>query len=108
VPVPAWVKKRIDEWTQASGTASGCLFRSINKTGSVWGNGVTEKVVWYERSLLVRAIEKTNGNQTQAARLLRVTRDTLRYKMKKFQSAVRRGGPAANCLPVWPVHRSGR
>src|SRR5208283_5260654 len=36
-----------------------------------------------ERSLLMRAIEKTNGNQTQAARLLRVTRDTLRYKMKK-------------------------
>ena len=37
-----------------------------------------------ERSLLMRALEKTNGNQTQAARLLRVTRDTLRYKMKKF------------------------
>ena len=37
-----------------------------------------------ERSLLVRALEKTSGNQTQAARLLRVTRDTLRYKMKKF------------------------
>jgi len=37
-----------------------------------------------ERSLLARALEKTNGNQTQAARLLRITRDTLRYKMKKF------------------------
>jgi transcriptional regulator with PAS, ATPase and Fis domain len=37
-----------------------------------------------ERSLLVRALEKTAGNQTQAARLLRITRDTLRYKMKKF------------------------
>ena len=37
-----------------------------------------------ERNLLARALEKTNGNQTQAARLLRVTRDTLRYKMKKF------------------------
>jgi two-component system, NtrC family, response regulator AtoC len=37
-----------------------------------------------ERSLLVRALEKTSGNQTQAARLLRITRDTLRYKMKKF------------------------
>jgi DNA-binding protein Fis len=30
------------------------------------------------------SLEKTNGNQTQAARLLRITRDTLRYKMKKF------------------------
>jgi transcriptional regulator with PAS, ATPase and Fis domain len=37
-----------------------------------------------ERMLVIRALEKTNGNQTQAARLLRVTRDTLRYKMKKF------------------------
>jgi PAS domain S-box-containing protein len=37
-----------------------------------------------ERNLLARALEKTNGNQTQAARLLRITRDTLRYKMKKF------------------------
>jgi two-component system response regulator AtoC len=37
-----------------------------------------------ERTLLARALEKTNGNQTQAARLLHVTRDTLRYKMKKF------------------------
>ena len=37
-----------------------------------------------ERRLLVGALEKTNGNQTQAARLLRITRDTLRYKMKKF------------------------
>src|SRR4051812_17066656 len=37
-----------------------------------------------ERSLLAKALEKTTGNQTQAARLLRITRDTLRYKMKKF------------------------
>lgn len=37
-----------------------------------------------EKQLLIRALEKTGGNQTQAARLLRITRDTLRYKMKKF------------------------
>lgn len=37
-----------------------------------------------ERRLLVQALEKTSGNQSQAARLLRITRDTLRYKMKKF------------------------
>ncbi|HSB15187.1 MAG TPA: sigma 54-interacting transcriptional regulator [Bryobacteraceae bacterium] len=37
-----------------------------------------------ERLLLVKALEKTKGNQTQAARLLKITRDTLRYKMKKF------------------------
>jgi two-component system response regulator AtoC len=37
-----------------------------------------------ERQLLRRALERTQGNQTQAARLLRITRDTLRYKMKKY------------------------
>jgi PAS domain S-box-containing protein len=37
-----------------------------------------------ERRLLVQALERCGGNQTQAARLLRVTRDTLRYKIKKF------------------------
>jgi len=37
-----------------------------------------------EKRLLIQALEKTGGNQTQAARLLRITRDTLRYKMKKF------------------------
>jgi two-component system response regulator AtoC len=38
-----------------------------------------------ERRLILRALEKTNGNQTQAAKLLKITRDTLRYKMKKFK-----------------------
>jgi len=36
-----------------------------------------------ERMLLMRALERTGGNQTQAARLLHITRDTLRYKIKK-------------------------
>jgi PAS domain S-box-containing protein len=38
-----------------------------------------------ERRLLQEALEKTGGNQTKAAKLLEITRDTLRYKMKKFQ-----------------------
>jgi len=37
-----------------------------------------------ERHLVMQALESAQGNQTQAARLLRITRDTLRYKMKKF------------------------
>ena len=37
-----------------------------------------------EKQLVVSALEKTARNQTQAARLLRITRDTLRYKMKKY------------------------
>jgi len=36
-----------------------------------------------ERVLLVRALEQAAGNQSQAARILRIGRDALRYKMKK-------------------------
>jgi DNA-binding NtrC family response regulator len=37
-----------------------------------------------EKSLLMRALKRSGGNQTRAAVLLGITRDTLRYKMKKF------------------------
>lgn len=37
-----------------------------------------------ERALLERAIEKASGNQSAAARLLGISRDTLRYRMDKF------------------------
>ena len=37
-----------------------------------------------ERAMLVRALEKANWNQSRAARALSITRDTLRYKMKKY------------------------
>ena len=37
-----------------------------------------------EREMISRPLSKTGGNQTHAARLLRITRDTLRYKMKEY------------------------
>jgi integrase len=46
VPIPGWVKGAIDNWMQASGVTEGALFRSINKTGRVWGHGMTPKVLW--------------------------------------------------------------
>lgn len=36
-----------------------------------------------ERRLLTEALGRTGGNQSSAARLLRISRDTLRYRMKK-------------------------
>jgi integrase len=47
VPVPAWVKTAIDEWAAAAVIREGKLFRSLNKGGAVWGDGITEKVVWW-------------------------------------------------------------
>ena len=46
VPIPAWVKAAIDGWKEASGITEGVIFRSINKAGRVWGNGMTAKVLW--------------------------------------------------------------
>lgn len=37
-----------------------------------------------ERALVEMALQQSNGNQTQAARLLDISRDALRYKLKKF------------------------
>jgi DNA-binding NtrC family response regulator len=37
-----------------------------------------------ERLLIIRALESANGNQSKAARILRIGRDALRYKLKKY------------------------
>jgi two-component system, NtrC family, response regulator AtoC len=37
-----------------------------------------------ERNMLAKALEKAGGNQTRAAVLLGISRDTLRYKIKKY------------------------
>ena len=37
-----------------------------------------------ERQLLVQALERAGGNQTQAAQLLGVNRDQVRYRIEKF------------------------
>lgn len=49
-------------------------------------NGVSlENVVTdLERRFIVQALERTNGNQTEAAELLSISRDQLRYRMEKY------------------------
>jgi integrase len=42
VPVPQWVKAAVDVWSTAAGITKGTVFRSINKTGSVWGDGMAD------------------------------------------------------------------
>lgn len=37
-----------------------------------------------EKNLIMKALEKAKGNKTLAARLLGITRDTLRYRLKKY------------------------
>jgi DNA-binding NtrC family response regulator len=38
-----------------------------------------------ERSLIQQALARTGGNRTRAAALLRLSRDTLRYRLEKFE-----------------------
>jgi|SRR5580704_5662152 integrase len=67
VPIPSWVKVAIDEWKEAVCITEGALFRSINKTGRVWGTGMTPKVLWE----VVRAAAKRAGIEKLAPHDLR-------------------------------------
>lgn len=69
VPIPGWVKAAIDEWKGSSGVTDGILFRSIDKTGRVWGNGMTPKVPWE----VVREAATQAGIEKLAPRSLRRT-----------------------------------
>lgn len=46
VPIPDWVNSAINLWREAGDIKDGTLFRAINKTGRVWGSGMTPKVLW--------------------------------------------------------------
>jgi transcriptional regulator with PAS, ATPase and Fis domain len=74
---------------EASAQASPAMFpsnaASANKnlpTLAIPDGGTSLEAV--ERSLVELALQKANGNQTHAAKLLDISRDALRYKLKKF------------------------
>jgi site-specific recombinase XerD len=47
VPVPGWVKVAVDEWLTAARIAEGAIFRCVTHSGTIWGSGISEKVVWW-------------------------------------------------------------
>src|SRR5450755_3713909 len=47
IPMPDWVKAILDVWIKDAGLTSGKVFRRVNKAGRVWGESMTEKVVWH-------------------------------------------------------------
>lgn len=69
VPVPDWAKALLDRWTQAAAIHTGKIFRRVTKAGTVWGTGMTEKVVWH----IVREYATTAGIATLASHDLRRT-----------------------------------
>jgi len=56
--------------------------RVINHDGS--RHAVGFDLVSREKELIVRALEQCNWNQSHAAEQLGITRNTLRYRMKKY------------------------
>jgi transcriptional regulator with PAS, ATPase and Fis domain len=67
----------------ASSTAAATLpnGRTLPKLSIPNGGTSLEEV---ERALVELALQQANGNQTHAAKLLDISRDALRYKLKKF------------------------
>ena len=57
VPVPAWTKRAVDEWTTAAGINAGLIFRRVSRLGKLWGDGITPKAIWH----VVKAAAKRAG-----------------------------------------------
>ncbi len=61
--------------------AAATAVRRADKPASVTPDGLVLEDV--ERKLIQEALERASGNQSRAARLLGISRDTLRYRLKK-------------------------
>ena len=69
VPVPAWVKRIVDEWLKAGEIQSGPVFRPLNKAGRVLDGPMSDDVVWN----IVRQYGGRIGNPELAPHDLRRT-----------------------------------
>ena len=59
------------------------LFEELSK-GSATSQEM-DMISILERGLILRALQKTKGNQVQAAQLLGINRSTLRSKMERYR-----------------------
>jgi hypothetical protein len=55
--MPNWVKQFLDEWLAAAEITNGKLFRCVCRSGTVWGGGMTEKVVWHVVKMCAKKLE---------------------------------------------------
>jgi transcriptional regulator with GAF, ATPase, and Fis domain len=80
--LPAEMKRAGEERRAAAGTAPRKGDRSLPHVPE---QGLVLEDV--ERRLIVEAMDRASGNQSKAARLLGISRDTLRYRLKKHDMA---------------------
>jgi site-specific recombinase XerD len=67
VPVPAWAKRAVDEWTTAAAIDGGVIFRRVSRLENIWGDGITPKAIWH----IVKAAAKRAGIKDLAPHDLR-------------------------------------
>ena len=73
--------RRRSRWRRSSDDADGDAAGEIS--GSL-KDVVRAETARVERELIVKALDETGGNVTQAARLLKISRKSLQMKMKEF------------------------
>jgi DNA-binding NtrC family response regulator len=78
---PSFTTNTVLNNSSAAATAQLSNGRSLPRLSIPEGGTSLEEV---ERALVEMALQQANGNQTQAARLLDISRDALRYKLKKY------------------------
>jgi integrase len=47
VPVPAWARRVVDDWTDSASISTGALFRRVGRLGTIWGATLTPKTIWH-------------------------------------------------------------
>src|SRR5271168_881566 len=70
VPVPGWVKAAVDEWLAVACVEDGLIFRCVTHSGSVWGSGISEKVVWWVGAPCCRKGRHREGGSPRPAAYL--------------------------------------
>ena len=80
VPVPLWAKRAVDQWTAAAGINGGAIFRRISRLDTIWGDGITPKVIWH----VVKAAAKRADIKNLAPHDLR--RTSLGYALWRAQN----------------------
>lgn len=56
----------------------------VEPAAAIQGQPMTSRLAEQEKKLLINALEEINWNQSAAARLLGISRDHVRYRMKKY------------------------
>lgn len=47
VPIPDWVRERLEDWIMAAGIQDGKIFRKVDRLDRIWGEGLSVKAVWH-------------------------------------------------------------